>query len=75
MVDFKQSKIFQLTNLINEENWQHMKVSKKDQSLTDAIVKLEVSRKNIRDDEESKEDLNGETFDYIISVGSDGQDR
>ena len=30
MQDFKQSKVYQLTNMINEENWQHTKVSMKD---------------------------------------------
>ena len=75
MIDFKQSKIFQLTNLLNEENWQHVKVSKKDQSITDSMIKLEVSSQNIREDEEQKDDQINDLSDFMISVCSEDMDR
>ena len=43
--------------------------------MTDSIVKLDVRSRPEQDDEEVKEDADGELSDYIISVGSDGQNR
>ena len=84
ILDFHQKKIFQLTNIVNEETWAQTKVSAKDQDLTNSINSLApttTAKPSSADEEEKQANGDsardaqavasaGETSDFIISTNS-----